>query len=275
VSSLLPIPTEANSNFAAFSQIDYFGRSFVIGYDETGKYAVIMYMLSGRSEGSKNRVLKGDGGRIYTDIYTSPDDKNPRAQGDPSLLIYNVMMEANVDENRDPGYPGFFVVSNGKQTDDVSDAMDKEHILLDEYFYDSNWSYEPDHPHYTPRITGVLEMRPSNDKAEERMISIHIHRKSPLHMGCERNLFVREIPEEGLGYMVSTYQKNGTPLPPFQGEPLFVPLLGSAGEILNVYWYAMNKDTRVSLAVKFINLETLKSETLIRNFHTGDSRTST
>ena len=42
----------------------------------------------------------------------------------------------------------------------------------------------------------------------------------------------------------------GSPLPPFRGDPLWLPLQGDADQVLETYWQALDADNRVSLAVK-------------------------
>ena len=51
-----------------------------------------------------------------------------------------------------------------------------------------------------------------------------------------------------------TYQDNGDPLPPFEGEPYIVPLQNSILEIADTYYNALNPNYRISLVVKAIDV---------------------
>ena len=59
-------------------------------------------------------------------------------------------------------------------------------------------------------------------------------------------------PPAGYGYGLTTYMGDGTPLPSFSGDPLFLPCQGDTGSLLDTYWQALDKDNRVALAVKWI-----------------------
>ena len=62
----------------------------------------------------------------------------------------------------------------------------------------------------------------------------------------------RAPPPPGLGYALTTYEGDGDPLPPFRGEPRWLPLAGSPEAVLDDYWNALDADNRVALAVKAI-----------------------
>jgi hypothetical protein len=63
---------------------------------------------------------------------------------------------------------------------------------------------------------------------------------------------------------LTTYAGDGDPLPSFSGDPLLLPLVGSAEEVLDTYWNALNADNRVALAVKEISSRQT-SRILVRN----------
>ena len=75
----------------------------------------------------------------------------------------------------------------------------------------------------------------------------------------------------GYGYCLTTYMGDGNPLPSFKGDPLMLPLQGTAEQIADFFWQGLNKDNRISLAVreltetdedqlKIINRNQVKSE---------------
>ena len=67
---------------------------------------------------------------------------------------------------------------------------------------------------------------------------------------------------------VSTYQCDGNPLPAFEGEPRQVGISAPSAEILaQEMWKNLNEDNKVSLFVRYIDLETRETETVIINKH--------
>ncbi|MDE6841670.1 MAG: inosine monophosphate cyclohydrolase, partial [Oscillospiraceae bacterium] len=63
-------------------------------------------------------------------------------------------------------------------------------------------------------------------------------------------------------------ERDGDPLPSFEGEPRMVSLTAPDAETLaNDLWLALNEDNRVSLFVRYIDLETGEDETSIINKH--------
>jgi IMP cyclohydrolase len=213
----------ARRNFAALAANDYPGRGLIVGRDSAANF-VQLYFMSGRSEGSRNRVLRqGDRGRIFT----APFDPS-REVGNPDLTLYDAFNERGVR----------FVVSNGKQTDAVTDIGDMQAGLRE-------WSFEDDPPNHTPRITGLCRLR--------TMPHVEI---GVLRRGANgARLFVRKTYDNvpnGFGYGVHTYFGNGDPLPCWKGKPLLFPLEGDGAEIARTYWGALNPEFRVAIAVKVI-----------------------
>ena len=54
----------------------------------------------------------------------------------------------------------------------------------------------------------------------------------------------------GYGYCLTTYMSEGTPPPYFKSDPLLLPLQGNAEQIANNFWYELNQENRISLAVR-------------------------
>lgn len=229
---LLLLQLQAKANFARFSENPYPGRIIIAGLDESGENLVQLYAIMGRSENSRNRVFSTEGSRLFTEA------ADPAKVKDPSLIIYNAMLEEDDQIDRTA------VVSNGHQTDSVTEGL----LLgrnLEDLMYD--WVYEPDKPNYTPRITAT-----STWLEDGISIDMSILRKSPFSDACDRHLYEINDVGRGFGYCFHTYSGDGDPLPAFRGEPYLVPLLGDMNNIANAYWEALNVDNRVSLAVKFI-----------------------
>ncbi|MEI6480571.1 MAG: IMP cyclohydrolase [bacterium] len=229
-----------HANLSVLSQNPYPGRGIVIGKDRTGKYMIQIYWIMGRSENSRNRVLSlGENGRVFTEA------ADPTKVKDSSLIIYNAMLENH----------GEYVVSNGHQTDAIA-RRDKS--LSDTL---ATFRYEPDAPNFTPRISGACF------SAQYTGVNVWLSmlKKSPLDTSCIRLEYLRENLLQGVGYCLTTYSGDGNPLPSFDGEPHVLALDGGIDSVADSYWEALNSENRIGLAVKFIDLVTGISETVIRN----------
>ncbi len=227
-SDLSSLSAEAHRNLNLLLENSYPGRGLVLGVSPDGRQVVQLYWIMGRSENSQNRVFDSQGDRIFT------EPANPARVKDPSLIIYNAMRSRA---------GRLFVVSNGSQTDDVTQEM--EDNLLKAL---RNYQYEPDEPNFTPRITGTFILDSTKYRAD-----IAILRRSPFGVACERALYQYQEIEPGYGYCVTTYQGDGNPLPSFIGEPLLVPIFENVAETTTTYWNHLNPDNRVSLVGKWIN----------------------
>jgi IMP cyclohydrolase len=223
--------TLAESNFRWLEKNEYPGRGLVAGLDDTSSHLVQVYWIMGRSENSQNRVFSNKAGRLYTEA------ANPKLVKDPSLIIYNAMLESS--SRRD------FIVSNGTQTDAVTKTIESgaamEHALRQQM-------YEPDSPNYTQRITGI------SSRADAVSVQLFIQRKSRFGDGCDRVSYRYDELGAGYGFCITTYAGDGTPLPSFRDDPRLMPLTGSMKDIASSYWAALNVRNRVSLAVKFIDI---------------------
>ena len=228
----------ARRNLFDLTSNPYRGRIIVLGMDSTGKYMIQLYAIMGRSENSRNRVLREADGRVFTEA------ADPSKMTDPSLIIYNAMGE----------YRSAFVVSNGQQTDEVLNAFVTDGDLREGLM---DYKYEPDRPNFTPRITGV------SYRVGRPFFELSILRKSQWDDSCERHTYSYETIGDGFGYCVSTYSGDGNPLPSFTGEPFLVPLSGDIDSVAQTYWRLLNQENRVALVVKFIPLNGAKSFTRI------------
>ena len=74
----------------------------------------------------------------------------------------------------------------------------------------------------------------------------------------------------GEGHFISTYQKNGAPIPSFAGEPLRVTIdENDAAKLAEKLWKNLNDANKVSLFVRSIELETGTYEDIILNKYTA------
>ena len=66
---------------------------------------------------------------------------------------------------------------------------------------------------------------------------------------------------------IHTYQGDGNPLPSFMGEPRQVALEGEIDVFTEQLWKALNAENKVSLFVRYIDLQTGQWDTRIVNKH--------
>ncbi len=220
----------------------YPGRGIVIGRSEDGKYAVTAYFIMGRSENSRNRVFVTDGEGIRTQAF------DPSKMKDPSLIIY---APVRVLGNKT-------IVTNGDQTDTIYEGMDKQ-LTFEQSL--RTREFEPDGPNYTPRISGIMHVE--NNTYNFALSILKSNDGDP--SSCNRFTFAYNAPKAGEGRFVHTYMGDGNPLPSFEGEPTKVSLKGDIDSFTNDVWNALNEDNKVSLFVRYIDIETGKYETRIVN----------
>ena len=220
----------------------YPGRGIVIGKSEDGKKAVTAYFIMGRSENSRNRIFVEDGQGIRTQAF------DPSKLTDPSLIIY---APVRVLGNK-------IIVTNGDQTDTIYDGMDKQ-LTFEQSLRCRE--FEPDAPNYTPRISGILHM--GNGGFNYAMSILKSNNGNP--DSCQRYTFAYENPAAGEGRFIHTYMHDGNPLPSFEGEPKLVGISGGIDEFTDMLWENLNPENKVSLFVRFIDLEDGTSQTRIVN----------
>ena len=82
---------------------------------------------------------------------------------------------------------------------------------------------------------------------------------------CLRYTFAYENPKAGEGRFIHTYMHDGNPLPSFSGEPKKVAISGDIDSFTQLVWESLNEENKVSLFVRYIDIETGKYETRIVN----------
>ena len=232
---MLSIEQELKSN-------SYPGRGIIIGKSPDGKKAVTAYFIMGRSENSRNRVFVEDGEGIRTQAF------DPSKLTDPSLIIY---APVRVLGNKT-------IVTNGDQTDTIYEGMDKQ--LTFEQSLRSR-EFEPDGPNYTPRISGVMHIE--NGNFNYAMSILKSNNGNP--DSCNRYTFAYENPVAGEAHFIHTYMHDGNPLPSFEGEPKLIEAMDNMEEFADLLWNSLNEDNKVSLFVRYIDIETGEYETRIVN----------
>lgn len=210
----------------------YPGRGIVIGKSADGKYAVTAYFIMGRSENSRNRVFVEDGEGIRTQAF------DPSKLSDPSLIIY---APVRVLGNKT-------IVTNGDQTDTIYELMDKQQTFEQAL---RTREFEPDAPNYTPRISGIMHI--DNGTYNYAMSILKSNNGNP--DSCNRYTFAYQNPVAGEAHFIHTYMHDANPLPSFEGEPKLVDTMDDMDAFGDMVWNSLNEDNKVSLFIRYINIE--------------------
>ncbi len=220
----------------------YPGRGIVIGKSSDGKHAVTAYFIMGRSANSRNRVFVEDGMGIRTEAY------DPSKLEDPSLIIY---APVRVLGNKT-------IVTNGDQTDTIYELMDKQQTFEQAL---RTREFEPDAPNYTPRISGIMHI----DNGSFNFAMSILKSNEGDASSCDRYTYAYSNPLAGQGRFIHTYMHDGNPLPSFEGEPKIVSIDGDIDSFTNMIWDSLNEENKVSLFVRYIDIETGSYESRIVN----------
>ena len=225
----------------------YPGRGICIGLSPDGRTAVIGYWIMGRSANSRNRVFEafGDGSGIRT---VAADESKME---DPHLIIYNPVRTLRETT----------IVTNGDQTDTIYDYI--SHNLFPGYGFEAALAtrlFEDDEPNFTPRISGVVDMRRGGYK-----LSI-VKSCDGDGSSVQRQTFDYPEPVAGEGHLITTYRQDGSPIPSFAGEPLRVAIdEADPHAFANKLWAALNEANKVSLFVRSVWLASGDHEDVIIN----------
>jgi len=221
----------------------YPGRGIVLGVTPDGKTAVAAYFIMGRSVNSRNRVFRLEPDGIRTEAH------DPSKMVDPHLIIYHPVRECGAG----------LIVTNGDQTDTIWEYLGRgeswEAALRTRQF-------EDDRPNWTPRISGI--------QAKDGSYKMSILKAADAAgSACAR--FFYEYPAiKGLGHFLHTYVCDGNPvIPTFQGEPERVTISGDIDAFTSELWENLNPDNKISLFVRYTDIETGKYEQRILNKHEG------
>ena len=217
----------------------YVGRGIVIGKSADGKKACTAYFIMGRSANSRNRIFTERDGVLYTEPFDASKVE------DPSLIIYAAVRN----------YENKIIVTNGDQTDTINDALKSGGSFKSAL---ETREFEPDAPNYTSRISGVVN--------PDGSYSLSILKNFTSDRTANKRFFYEyDKPVAGLGHFIHTYQCDGDPLPPFRGEPKCIRIELPIKEFTNLLWNSLNEQNKVSLFVRYVDLETGEYEQEIRN----------
>ncbi len=216
------------------NSLAYHGRGILIGKSADSKKAVIAYFIMGRSENSRNRVFVADGEGIRTQAF------DEAKMVDPHLIIYSPV---RVLGNKT-------IVTNGDQTDTVYNLMDRQ-MTFEQAL--RTREFEDDAPNYTPRISGVVRI----DDGDMNFALSILKSAEGDATSCERFTYAYNNPLPGRAKFIHTYNGAGSPLPSFEGEPKTVTIPDvDIDAFTEKVWNNLNEDNKVSLFVRYIDLET-------------------
>ncbi len=216
----------------------YVGRGIVLGVTPDSKKAVAAYFIMGRSVNSRNRVFCEEPDGIRTEAF------DPSLMKDPHLIIYHPVREIGRG----------LIVTNGDQTDTVWEYLAKgeswETALRTREF-------EDDGPNWTPRISGLV--------AGDGSYKLSILKSADAEgSACARFFF--EYPAlAGVGHFLHTYVTDGNPIPTFQGEPERVSIPSDIDTLKDMIWENLDENNKISLFVRYTDLETGEFEQRIIN----------
>ena len=220
----------------------YPGRGIVIGRSADGKKAVTAYFIMGRSENSRNRVFVEDGEGIRTQAF----DESKMV--DPHLIIY---APVRVLGNKT-------IVTNGDQTDTIYELMDKQMTFEQSL---RTREFEDDAPNFTPRISGIIHI----DNGEMNYAMSILKSADGDGSSCQRYTYAYQNPLCGKAKFIHTYKCDGNPLPSFEGEPKLIAIPDDMDAFTELLWNSLNADNKVSLFVRYIEIETGKYTSKIVN----------
>ncbi len=227
--------------FEYLSKLEYPGRGIILGKSDDGKNVVFAYFIMGRSVNSRNRIFDVHG----DDIRTKAFDESRLS--DPSLIIYSPVRV----------FGDNVIVTNGDQTDTVY-----EYLKSGKSFEDALYTrtFEPDAPNFTPRISGLIELK------DRLKLKLSILKSDE---GDEnqtlRFFYDYDNVKAGEGFLIHTYKENTDPLKSFEGEPKKIQISGDINEFSEKLWNSLDSGNKISLAVRYINLKTAEYVQVIKN----------
>ena len=122
--------------------------------------------------------------------------------------------------------------------------------------------FEDDKPNFTPRISGIIHRE---NGAMNFAMSI-LKSAEGDDASCERFTYAYSNPIAGKAKFIHTYNCDGNPLPSFEGEPKTLTLPDTdIDSLADLIWTNLNEDNKVSLFVRYIDIESGETETRIIN----------
>ena len=231
-----------NHELSFLSSNEYWGRGVMIG--TVGRKIAVAYFIMGRSENSRNRYFYQEDNNVAIAPY------DPDKLEDPTLIIYYPIKTCGEH----------LIVTNGDQTDTVEEFLQNGKTFEEGL---RTREFEPDAPHFTPRISGIVDVNSGFSK-----LSI-LKNIDGLGKECGR-YFYEYAPVSGMARFIHTYEGNDTPLPTFEGEPWKVVIPEDLDEFTGQIWNNLNSDNKISLCTMMIDMDTQERDIRILNKRMGD-----
>ena len=122
--------------------------------------------------------------------------------------------------------------------------------------------FEDDRPNFTPRISGIIRL----EKGGMNYAMSILKSAEGDDSSCERFTYAYSNPIAGRATFIHTYNWDGDPLPSFEGEPKTLELPDvDIDSLTHLIWENLNRDNKVSLFVRYIDIATGETETRIVN----------
>ena len=217
----------------------YPGRGIIVGLSEDGRKSVAVYFIMGRSGNSRNRIFAETEDGIRTEAFDSAKLE------DPSLIIYRPVRLVGSD----------MIIANGDQSDTVYEFIQSGKSFEDAL---NTQCYEPDAPHYTPRISAIL-------RADGRYTISILKTCEGNPKCCCKFFFDYSSPVTGEGHFIHTYKCDGSPLESYSGEPKKVKISGNCRQYAQSVWNALDDENRVALYAASRDIASGKIESVIIN----------
>lgn len=235
----------------------YPGRGLVVGCSADGAAGVQLYWIMGRSDRSRNRRFVRDRGgavRVVAAAGAAPQD------GGDSLILYRATAVARTAQAGRAAH----VVGNGDHTATIAAGMTAGDSFAAAF---ARRDVEPDPPHYTPRIAGVVA---AGGRGGYQLAIIKTVAGDPRQVSFQH--FTYRSPRPGWGHCITTYEGDGAPLPPFAGEPFLLPLGATPRQAVRELWDLLDRDHRVAALAAFIDRAagTVNTELINRHAAAGD-----
>ena len=170
---------------------------------------------------------------------------------DPSLILYTPLRTLESET----------VVTNGDQTDTICEAIENGGS-----FYEALLTrrFEPDAPHFTPRISGILRF------GESFAYTLSILKAGDAAGTTALRQTFDVEPTAGTGHLIHTYRPGGDRLPSFSGEPTAVRLSNEIDALASELWDALHPENRVALYVRYTDVRTGEYEDRVLNQYAGE-----
>lgn len=225
----------------AVAASDYPGCGLIAGLSASGSDAAAVYFVVARSADAMNRRL------VWENDVLRAEAADPSRLDDPALVSYRAIRR----------YGSQLIISSGDQTDTIYNAMTRGQTLAEAL---RTRSFEPDAPHFTPRISALLPLKDGRDPLRLSILKA----QKPGSSQCARQFFEYDLAPGETRYL-HTYQRGADVLPAFAGEPEPVILPDTADEAAESLWAALNPDQRVALFVCYTNRRTGAQQTRLIN----------